>query len=134
MPNAEFTYLEFNEQCGRTWQAEVEEKENRSIAIMFGDQENVDVLRNLTSRYGPFDIIVDDGGHTMKQQIASFRTLFPAMKPGGLYFLEDLGTSFSGRYGQSAAAHRTGELPVTSTVVMRFACSSNGDRTSSSCS
>ena len=41
-----------------------------------------------------FDIIVEDGGHSMRQQQISLTFLFGYLKPGGLYFLEDLLTSF----------------------------------------
>lgn len=40
-----------------------------------------------------FDVIIDDGGHTMKQQQVSFGVLFKRLKKGGLYILEDLHTS-----------------------------------------
>lgn len=40
-----------------------------------------------------FDIILDDGGHTMRQQQISFGVLFKHLKNGGLYILEDLHTS-----------------------------------------
>lgn len=43
---------------------------------------------------GDFDIIIDDGGHTMNQQIISFKTLFPSIKSGGIYIIEDLHTSY----------------------------------------
>ncbi len=43
---------------------------------------------------GPIDILIDDGGHEMHQQITSFNYLFPHMRVGGLYFLEDLETSY----------------------------------------
>jgi len=43
---------------------------------------------------GPIDILIDDGGHEMNQQITSFNYLFPHMRVGGLYFLEDLETSY----------------------------------------
>lgn len=33
--------------------------------------------------------MIDDGGHTMKQQLVTFATLLPHVKPGGLYIVED---------------------------------------------
>ena len=45
-----------------------------------------------------YDIIIDDGGHTMKQQICSFEMLFPKVKKGGMYIIEDLETSYIERY------------------------------------
>ncbi|UNE35691.1 class I SAM-dependent methyltransferase [Vermiphilus pyriformis] len=41
-----------------------------------------------------FDVILDDGGHRMEQQILSFEMLFPRIKPGGMYIVEDLHTSY----------------------------------------
>jgi hypothetical protein len=38
--------------------------------------------------------VIEDGGHTMRQQITSFEVLFPFLNPGGIYFLEDLLTSW----------------------------------------
>ena len=47
---------------------------NLDRSIMFeGDQENVDDLERFLSEHGEdFDIIIDDGGHTMRQQIITF--------------------------------------------------------------
>lgn len=39
-------------------------------------------------------MIVDDGGHTPAQQRASYERLFPALRHGGLYIIEDIETSF----------------------------------------
>jgi hypothetical protein len=49
------------------------------------------------------DIIVDDGSHRPDHQQISFETLFPYLRPGGLYFIEDLmangmGDGMSGRH------------------------------------
>jgi hypothetical protein len=43
---------------------------------------------------GPPDIILDDGSHVAKHQEISFRTLFPMLKEGGLYVMEDLHTAY----------------------------------------
>lgn len=48
---------------------------------------------------GNFDIIIDDGGHTMEQQLVSFKELFPYLNSGGLYIIEDLHTSYWSEYG-----------------------------------
>jgi SAM-dependent methyltransferase len=37
-----------------------------------------------------FDIIIDDGSHNIHHQILSFIHLFPKLKPGGLYIIEDI--------------------------------------------
>tara|TARA_R100000315_G_C5231630_1_gene142674 strand:+ start:1644 stop:2348 length:705 start_codon:yes stop_codon:yes gene_type:complete len=67
---------------------------NLDRSVMFkGDQENVDDLEKFLSLYGDnFDIIIDDGGHTMKQQQITMGVLFQAVKSGGHYIIEDLHT------------------------------------------
>ncbi len=65
----------------------------------FLNQKNVLALEALGKDVGPFDIIIDDGGHTMTQQITSFKALFPFVKPGGMYVIEDLHTSYWNQYG-----------------------------------
>ena len=41
-------------------------------------------------KYGPFDIIIDDGSHRNDDMVISFETLFPVLKCGGMYVVEDL--------------------------------------------
>ena len=58
-----------------------------------GNQESVDDLEEFLSLYGEdFDIIIDDGGHTMRQQQISLGVLFDAVKSDGYYVIEDLHT------------------------------------------
>lgn len=64
------------------------------VTFIEGDQEHEDLLRSL----GSFDVVFDDGGHHDYQNIKSFQTLFPAMNPGGWYFIEDLHCSYDGAY------------------------------------
>lgn len=66
----------------------------------FLDQGDEKALKRFAGEVGgQFDIIIDDGGHTMKQQMTSFKKLFPLLKRGGLYIVEDLHTSYWNAYG-----------------------------------
>jgi hypothetical protein len=58
------------------------------------DQSNIEDLVQLGVKHGPFDIIIEDGSHQWEHQITTFRTLFPFVKNGGLYIVEDLHTNF----------------------------------------
>jgi hypothetical protein len=58
------------------------------------DQSNIDQLVRLGVKHGPFDIVVEDGSHRWEHQITSLRTLFPFVREGGLYIIEDLQTNF----------------------------------------
>lgn len=67
--------------------------------VVLADQEDPEVLRKLEREYGPFDVVIDDGGHTMGQQIASADTLFPLLNDGGTYIVEDTHTSYWSTFG-----------------------------------
>lgn len=69
------------------------------IEIVIADQEDPRTHARLRDTYGEFDIVIDDGGHTMGQQIVTFQELYPAVKAGGIYLAEDLHTSYSPRWG-----------------------------------
>jgi hypothetical protein len=59
-----------------------------------------DLQKFITETGGNFDVIIDDGGHTMNQQIISFQHLFPHVKSGGMYIIEDLHTSYWPGWGK----------------------------------
>jgi len=69
------------------------------VAIYIGDQGDRTFLRRLADEVGPIDIIIEDGGHFMGQQIATFEEMFFRMSEVGLYFTEDMHTSYWARYG-----------------------------------
>lgn len=75
--------------------------------VEVGDQEDPDFLLRVAARYGPFDVIIDDGGHTMRQQIASVETLFPHLADGGVYLVEDCHTSYWAEFADSSEPGRT---------------------------
>jgi cephalosporin hydroxylase len=57
--------------------------------IVIGDQGDPATLAQLAA-LGPFDVIVDDGAHTTAKHRASFGALFPSLRAGGFYAIEDL--------------------------------------------
>lgn len=72
----------------------------RDCSVTLVDQGNADELRAFVGESGGrFDLVVEDGGHQMRQQITSFNVLFPHVAPGGAYVLEDYGTSYWTKYG-----------------------------------
>ncbi|WP_371663134.1 hypothetical protein [Streptomyces sp. NBC_00280] len=64
------------------------------IRTVVGDQSSPEFLTSLAEEIGPLDIVVDDGSHLSDDVITSFTTLFPLLRPGGLYVIEDLQTSY----------------------------------------
>jgi demethylmacrocin O-methyltransferase len=60
------------------------------IKTLKGSQTDLGFLAKITEEYGPFDIIIDDGSHYSLDMKISFDFLFPTLKKGGLYIVEDL--------------------------------------------
>src|SRR5438445_13894138 len=48
------------------------------------------MLAELASKERPLDIIIDDGSHASVHQHLTLGVLFPSLKPGGLFVIEDL--------------------------------------------
>lgn len=62
--------------------------------VAVGDQTDPEFLASIVAEHGPFDVIIDDGGHSMRQQITSIENLFPTLNDGGVYLVEDTHTSY----------------------------------------
>lgn len=73
--------------------------EEERISIEIGSQEDRDFLKKLKEKYPRVDIFIDDGGHTMNQQIITFEEMFPHISYGGTYLCEDLHSSYMKRFG-----------------------------------
>lgn len=68
--------------------------EENNVRILIGDQSDRDFLRKLKEEIPRPDILIDDGGHLMHQQIATFEELYPFVAEDGIYLCEDLHTSY----------------------------------------
>jgi hypothetical protein len=71
----------------------------RRIAVHRTDQSDATALRELATTIGPCDVVIDDGSHVCDHVIRTFQVLFPVVRPGGTYVIEDLQTSYLPRYG-----------------------------------
>ena len=75
--------------------------------IVIGDQADAEFMASLAHRFGPFDVIIDDGGHTMLQQARTLDVLWPAMRTGGVLIVEDVHTSYWPEFGGGAGRDDT---------------------------
>ena len=64
------------------------------ITLVELNQGSLEELQQFKGMGHTFTHILDDGSHLMKDQQQTFITLFPLVRPGGYYILEDLHTSF----------------------------------------
>jgi len=90
-PQAQIVGVDINPNC--------KQFEGPGVRIVIGDQGDRRFLRTLAAELPPIDILIDDGGHTMQQQICTFEELFPKVAPTGVYLVEDLHTSYWARWG-----------------------------------
>lgn len=76
--------------------------------VRIGGQQDADFLRSVVDEMGTPDIVIDDGSHLGSDQCAAFETLFPLLREGGLYVIEDVNTSYwrayAGGYGKRGTA------------------------------
>jgi hypothetical protein len=73
--------------------------EEDQIKIFIGDQADKTFLRSLRREIPRIDVLIEDGGHEMAQQINTFEVMYPHITPSGIYLCEDIHTSYSKEYG-----------------------------------
>ena len=70
------------------------EFENENTKIFIGSQSDRKFLGYVKDNIPPVDILIDDGGHYMNQQIILFEELFGYVKKNGVYLCEDTHSSY----------------------------------------
>jgi len=73
------------------------ESMEEGIRIEIGSQLDSAFLSNLCSTHGPFDLVVDDGGHTNKMISTSLSILWGCLRDNAVYVIEDLHTLNMGK-------------------------------------
>jgi hypothetical protein len=90
-PDAAIVGVDLNPSC-----AEFAEE---GIDIHIGDQSDPVFWNKIVEEYVDFDIVIDDGSHMAGHQIAAFSSLWPHVRDGGVYFVEDCHTAYLPAYG-----------------------------------
>jgi hypothetical protein len=85
-PRAKIYGIDINPECKKL--------EEEQVEVIIGDQEDRNFLQSLSHIIPRIDILIDDGGHTMNQQITTFEELYYCIDSNGVYICEDLHTSY----------------------------------------
>lgn len=79
--------------------------------------ETFNGLNNIIEKFGDdFDIIIDDGGHTMRQQQITLGYMFKFLKSNGLFVIEDLHTSYFAQH----AYNNTNTINTTLKIIQDY--------------
>jgi 23S rRNA U2552 (ribose-2'-O)-methylase RlmE/FtsJ len=69
--------------------------ESPEVDIFIGDQADPSFWKDFVKKVPHVDIVIDDGGHRIFQQVATLEALLPHIRPGGVYLCEDLGEEYN---------------------------------------
>jgi len=69
------------------------------ITTFIGDQSDPSSLNAVADKIGDLDVIIDDGSHRPPHVLTTFATLFPRLKDGGIYVVEDTQSSYWPEFG-----------------------------------
>lgn len=73
--------------------------EEDGIKIFIGSQTDRAFWKKLKNEIPKIDILIDDGGHRMDQQIITLEEMYDHITDNGLYWCEDTGTSYWKSHG-----------------------------------
>jgi 8-demethyl-8-(2-methoxy-alpha-L-rhamnosyl)tetracenomycin-C 3'-O-methyltransferase len=104
-PNAEINVLD----------NEIKENVPEDIEFIHGSQDDADLLLSIFS-VGSFDLVIDDASHLSSLTIKSFEILFPLMKSGGYYCIEDTHSSYHSFYYGEKESNVNPELNGTESI------------------
>lgn len=88
-PNAEIHCVDINE---------INLSDLNNVTMHIVDCDSKESLKSFAEKLGEFDVIIDDGGHTMRQQQNALEVLWPNLKKGGIFIMEDMHTSIKEFY------------------------------------
>ena len=89
------------------------------VNFRLGSQADEEFLRDIHDEFGDFDLIVDDASHLSSLTIRSFEILWPMLRVGGYYVVEDTHMAYHDHYYGKHEANKDpmkppeGSLPET---------------------
>ena len=96
LPNTELWEADIDQLCIKKHQISMLQQ---GIHTLVGNQKDpADLQRWIETSRGDFDAIIDDGSHFNADIMNTFDALWPHLKPGGTYFMEDLQVGRSVHY------------------------------------
>lgn len=67
------------------------ERFGSNVKVEIGSQADPEFLQSISSKYPEgFDIIIDDGSHVPEHIFITFVKLWPSLRPGGVFIIEDV--------------------------------------------
>ena len=70
--------------------------EDERTKVFIGSQGDRRFWKDFKSQVPTLDVLIDDGGHHTNQQIVTLEEMLPHLRPGGVYFCEDVVGSLNG--------------------------------------
>jgi len=64
--------------------------EGEGVRIFIGDQADPKFWERFVAEVPRIDVLIDDGGHELQQQVTTLRCLLPRIAMGGVYICEDI--------------------------------------------
>jgi 23S rRNA U2552 (ribose-2'-O)-methylase RlmE/FtsJ len=90
-PDARIVGVDIDPRCASLTEEQIE--------VRIGDQADRAFLESLRNELDQIDVVVDDGAHMLRHQLATFEEIFPAVSAEGVYLVEDLHTGYWPEYG-----------------------------------
>lgn len=90
-PLSNISFLEYDRKCGEKWFASIAPPSRRP-GMYYGDQSSDRTLDALM-KDAHWDIVVDNASHLNAHQIKTLSNLIGAVRPGGVYVVEDIHSS-----------------------------------------
>lgn len=95
--NATILGIDINSECKKF--------EEDKIFVEIGSQIDTQFLLDISEKYGPFDLIIDDGSHNNSDVIFTFNNMFKNVSNKGMYIVEDSCTSYWESFGGGVMKH-----------------------------